>query len=649
MRADMTETTQFRGRGTKRGPQGAETLKRIQNLLESLFVLALAFYPLRHVNIGLDLWDTGYNYANYQYVGTEHMDPMWLFATYLSNGVGHFLTGLPNGNTLRGMNIYTGLFVSAFALAAYFFCVREIKMRPWVAFLGEFTALNLCWCPTAKLYDYITYGFLLFCVIFLYLGLTGEKKWFLFAAGVCLGCNVLARFSNLPEAALILGVWGYDVMLERTFQKAGMKDRVEGFWTRLGRHTLWCVLGYLAALAVLFTDLHMRYGLGSYIEGIQRLLAMPAAAPDYKALSMLKGLARTYWDHLYWMVRICLILAAGTVLYGAACRVQEKCLKKDRKWARVCVRALGCATGLAVPLWLYSRHYASFLFYSYDSMVRPGILFLMLAMLIALVRVLCPGCSVREKLFSGMMFLIVVITSIGSNNGVYSSFNNLFLAAPYVVWESVRFIAQASDKKILNLRLRVFPAKCVLAAVLFLCFFQFSCFGATFVFSEGTGVRNVDSYAQGNSVLEGVRMSEERARWMTQISEYVAKENLTGKEVILYGDVPSLSFYLQMPSAFNPWSDLDSYSAGQMESELEQVSLAMEQDAGYRPVIMVEKRYQSWIQENQGAGQGSEVSPLEERVREQISQDAKWDLLRRFMEDWQYELSYENEKFAVYR
>ena len=41
--------------------------------------LILLIYPMRHVNWGLDLWDTGYNYANFLYMGTEHMDPMWLF------------------------------------------------------------------------------------------------------------------------------------------------------------------------------------------------------------------------------------------------------------------------------------------------------------------------------------------------------------------------------------------------------------------------------------------------------------------------------------------------------------------------------------------------------------------------------------------
>ena len=64
---------------------GKDHLQAIKNIGENLFIVILAFYPLRHVQWGLDLMDTGYNYANYTYMGTEHMDPMWLFSTWISN------------------------------------------------------------------------------------------------------------------------------------------------------------------------------------------------------------------------------------------------------------------------------------------------------------------------------------------------------------------------------------------------------------------------------------------------------------------------------------------------------------------------------------------------------------------------------------
>lgn len=93
--------------------------------------------------------------------------------------------------------------------------------------MGEFTAVSLCWCPTGSFYNYVTYIFFLISVICLYLGLSRGKGGLLFAAGVALGCNVLARFSNLPEAAMIVGVWAYGIICWLEEQKSIAQDCVD--------------------------------------------------------------------------------------------------------------------------------------------------------------------------------------------------------------------------------------------------------------------------------------------------------------------------------------------------------------------------------------------------------------------------------------
>lgn len=656
---------------TKRGRQNPEPAKvsgYLRNILENIFVIVLAFYPLRHINWGLDLWDTGYNYANFQYMGTDHMDSMWLFSTYLSNVVGNFLSRLGGGGTLSGMNVYTGLFVSLLALTGFFFCTRVLKMPAWVAFLGEFLALSLCWCPTALLYNYLTYVLVLSCMILMYHGLTKEKKWCLFGAGVCLGANVLVRFSNLPEAALILAVWAYDVMLWREVKKAGIQDKVEGFWARIGRHTLWCLLGYLTALAVLFLSIHMRYGLGSYVEGIQRLFSMTDTATDYKPAAMLLGMVRIYMNHLYWVIRIAVFAVAGLILFAVTGWIEERLsgvrgMQTGSKIIRIGSRVLGVLLGVGMLGWLYRSNlaqlfsrgevvgkipsFASFMFYSYDSMLRPGILFLMLTVFVALVRFFHPDCSRAEKLISSMVLLVVLLTSVGSNNGIYPSLNNLFLVAPYTLWQCWNFIRNVGEKRIWKVRLSAFPVKCVLTAFLAMCFLQFSLFGAVFVFAESTGVRNAYSYVENIPVLQGIRMNEDKSRWMTELGQYVEDEELEGREVILYGQIPSLSFYLQMPSAFNPWSDLDSYSVEQMELDLSATAEAMELNPEYRPVIIIEREYITYL-----SGGDSALRDLlglgEARISEIIG-DKKWPLLLEFMEEQDYRPDFSNGKFTVYR
>lgn len=83
-----------------------------------LFIILLAFYPLIKINQGLDVVDTLYSLTNFQYFRTA--EGTWMVATYLANAAGWFLMQLPKGDTLVGLNFYTGLVISGLALLLYF-------------------------------------------------------------------------------------------------------------------------------------------------------------------------------------------------------------------------------------------------------------------------------------------------------------------------------------------------------------------------------------------------------------------------------------------------------------------------------------------------------------------------------------------------
>lgn len=610
-------------------------------MMEVCFLLFLILYPMRHVNWGLDLWDTGYNYANFTYMGTDHMDPMWLFSTYLSNVVGHLFTLLPFGGTLIGMNVYTGLFVSLLAVLGYWFCRVKLKMPAWICFVGEVAAVSLCWCPTALLYNYLTYVLFLGCVILLYLGLTEDKKWLLFAAGICLGTNIFVRFSNLPEAAMIVAVWAYAVIegLERKNARDGKKNGTKeqgnesrvsqkntgflhGILQQAGRHTLWCVLGYVSAVAVFLGWISIRYGFTNYIEGIQRLLSMTDTATDYKPASMLAGIIVPYTDMIYWIVRIMVFVVAGMVVCAVLGLVGRVAVTRV-------LSVIACIAITTVMIsWLFYNHYTSFYYYSYDAMYRPAILFMMIAMGMGVINVFRPGAKKQERLLGGMVVLVLLLTSLGSNNNVYPSINNLFVAAPYVLWQAARFTRWSLQgtgetmwwKQLVSL----LPAKVALWAMILLLLIQGAGFGAMFTFAEATGVQDVSSKVNNNEVLAGVKMSEERAQLMTELSAYVEEKELAGREVILYGQLPALSFYLQMPSAFNPWSDLRSYSLSRMEKDMAGLCSEIDHKGKVHPVVIAENKIK------------------------QDSDDAKWRLICEFMETYGYEETFTNEKFTVW-
>ena len=648
---------------------GEQFRRQWGNVLENLAIVILAFYPLRHIQWGLDLGDTGYNYANFQYMGTEHMDSMWLFSTYLANAVGHLLMKLPNGNTLMGINLYTGLFAAALGFIGYFFCTRKLKMPKVIVFAGEMTALSLCWCPTASFYNYLTYLFFLISSVLLYLGLTGERKGCLVGAGAFLGANVLVRFSNLPQMGMILAVWAYDFicMLDekaavkrktdnRSQDRPGAAGRPEGFWRRTIRHTLWCLAGYGAALGALFAYIHIRYGIGAYMEGIGRLFAMTDKATDYKPMAMVGKILGWYWQEMYWVARIGVILAGGMALFAIAGWLEGALAGRfpgKHRGFSILMRVLWTGVSIAMIVWLWVRGFTSGYYYSYDPIWHPGPVFLMLTMAIGLIRIFHPRAPKEEKLISGMLILIILLTSLGSNNGILPSLNNLFLAAPYTLWQSWRFLRYGGERRLKGgLTLSFFPAKGVLTAFLALCLFQFGAFGVHFAFAEGTGIQNPVAAVDNNAVLRNIKMDPEKAQWMRELSAYANENELQGREVILYGEIPAISYYLQMPSAFNPWCDLDSYSLETMRQDLRELEGEIGEKGEDKPVIILERTYALYREgtlEGQAVSAAEEESGLSKEAWEAMNADPKWRLLLEFMETFGYAETFRNGKFAVYR
>ena len=640
-----------------------EGIDNQRRLWEFVFVAILVLYPLRHIAWGLDLWDTGYGYANFEYMGTQHMDPMWLFSTYLTTAIGHFFSLLPGAKTLIGMNFYTGLSISFLAVLGYYFCVKVLKIPAVLVFLGEFTAVSFCWCPTGSFYNYVTYVFYLVSVVCLYLGLARGKKGWLFAAGVALGCNVLSRFSNLPEAAMIVGVWAYGIIcwLEERKEIAqtaktpgeneeGMKARKKAAGVNLRRKLLqdtgMCLAGYLTALLILFGYIQIRYGMDEYVKGIQRLFSMTEVATDYTAASMIMGMFDWYFQNLYWEIRMCVFLAAGIVAVGVLELVGSYCEKDTvKKVLRILEWAGSLALAAVMVFWLYRQGFCAREYTNYGAIIWPGVTFLTLTLLVTLWRIFTPSAPKEEKLISGLIFLIVLITSLGSNNKLYPSMNNLFLALPYMYWQFYRFCKYVGSFRWKRITISAIPAKCLFGGFLLLFFVQVGLFGRSFVFVEGTGVQDLSAQVTNNETLKGVWMSKERAGWMQEISEYVNTEGLAGRDVLIYGQIPALSYYLQMPAAFNPWPDLDSYQIGQLELDMQKMQERMDADATYRPVVLLEKKYAVYLEGGEAA-----LMRMEPTEKEQgwIVDNPKLLLIGKFMEDYGYEKTFENEKFVIY-
>jgi len=572
-----------------------------------LSVVVILVYPLRNAGIGVDLWDGGYNYANFLYSGPEHMDSMWYFATWLSNLYGGILIRLPWGDTMLGLNVYTSLTVGAVAAAAYLFCTKKLKIPAWMAFAGEITALSLCWAPSAVLYNYLTYGLFLAAEMLLYQGLTQDVLWLLALAGAVLGLNVGIRFPNLAQAGLILAVW-YDAFLSRKGISRGLRE------------TGICILGYAGGCLSFLIPIAFRYGLDQYAEGILRLFAMTGEADDYAVSAILTGLLGAYIDAetIYWLKRFAVLLAAALAV----------CLLLPKSWVRV-KKAVTWVLTLVFLCLIWKKGFCTVDYAMYSSIYMPCVYAAGAAMAVSALQVLDRRAGRERKLLAVLLLLTLALAALGSNNYMYGVINNLFLVLPCFFWMTACFFREKRQ-------MFWFPFQAVTAALALLLVVQALRFGGRFVYEEAVGARDVGSEVCGIPVLRGMRTGRQRAEQLQGLYGYLQDAGLGDRECVLYGKIPGIAYYMELEPAMNIWGDLRSYSYETMKADLDKL-VQKSASGGKFPLVILEGSWAGYLERPEEAADYWDPIAVE-----------KLGLVGEFLERSAYEKIFDNGAFVVY-
>ncbi len=617
-------------------------------------VVLLLAYPLRHIYLGVDLWDAGYNYANFKYSGPEYMDAMWYYATWLATAFGKILTRLPGGGSMLGMNVYTSLIIGMMGAGAFWFCVKRLHMPVWLAFWGEILALSLCWAPSGLLYHYLTYGLFMAGTLCLYHGLTavqekrsqahklldGQEKNLLLA-GMMLGLNVAVRFSNLPQAGMILAVWYYGFISRKKLSK-------------VLRETGSCILGYGLSVGLFLAWMAFRHGLDEYAAGVLRLFAMTENAPDYTPGAMLFGMLRAYTDDAgtYWLKRF--VPAAAVALL--CCGVLPEKLPKVKKLVTALIT-------LALTVWFFRKGYCNLDYASYNSVYYPCLLIFLLAFLLAGVWMADRRAGKERKLLAFLALLTIYLSSLGSNNALYSSINNLFLVLPVFLWMAYVFFREKTH-------ILYFPLKAFLAAGILLLTVQGIGFGQRFVYEEAAGARDVGAEIENIPVLRGMHTDAQKAERLTELYEYLhgdeslyKNEQFSGNEdsnenneqgiggecsnenkengirCILYGNIPGLAYYMELVPAMNIWGGLRSYDPQAMLDKLGEIEQETAR-GGEKPVVILEEGCRNYLET--GSREGL-LDPDDE------SFVLKLEYIGEYMQKQGYFLDYFDGSYAVYR
>lgn len=597
----------------------SEKFQKAWKLAENiLFPLVLALFPLLKVQEGIDLTDTGYSLGNYRFFGEA--GGIWVVLTFLSNVTGFVFTKLPMGGTMLGMKIYSSLIISLMALMGYRFF--KTKMPAALAFAGEIAAIGLCWCPPVILYNYVTYFLFLLGSILLFRGLAGGRKICLFLAGAALGANVMVRFpGNVLEAGLILAVWYYGILKGKTVKA-------------LARETGICLSGYLLSFLALLLAATLLYGSGTFGSMVSGVFGMAGSASDYTLGEMLLAIVDAYFHGFQWMLYMLLCILPGIpfLIIG-----EGRFLRLRKVVYCLCIPVLF--------LVLYKWGMFNFKYFQKEAALQWGVVFLLVSLGVTVWMLFTRMLDDEWRLIGCIALLIILITPLGSNNHIWPTLNNLFFIAPVAFWMIFRFARWGRTWLDTTKKVPLFPAKAMFSGMMIAFFVQALGVGCRYVFLDGESGEPRIYKVAANPVLHGMYTSEMNGETLEEISLFMTEHRaeFENKRLILYGNIPGLSYYLdKAPAIYTAWADLNTNSLEQLKEELQELTVSYGGNHEDRPLVILSPQLAAYLsgEDDAIAWWGVDVESCEK--------DEKLKAIKEYMETGAYQQVFANEAFVVY-
>ena len=566
--------------------------KKYQKPLEKyVFPLVLLLYPLIGVTAGLDITDTTYSMANYEFIGG--LNPMWLLSTFLGNITGAVIMHLPGAGTMLGFGIYCSFIISLTALISYY--MLQSYMPGWMIFIGAFMAESLCWCPRVIMYNYLTYLFFTLGALFLVKGIFfwERQNLYLLIAGIFLGLNVMVRFPNITETALVLVLWFYAAITRDDFLGALKKTGI-------------CILGFVTGVIAIYLIISLIYGPGAYFEMIGSLFGMTKGASDYTTSGMISAIIDAYSGTAVDMIILIPCIGAGIIMF---------LIRPDKYvWIKKLLFVLGL--GVVVKYYfaegVFTRNY-----YYYDSIFKAAMMFVIISLILGII-----GGSgflngnKQEQTLSFLMVMIVLITPLGSNNYTYPVINNLFVVAPISLWVMRRLMQRLGEKEL------HFTWQSTITMVIAVLLVQGILFHVNYSFVDGADGQKRDAVVRTVPKVDHMVTTSYNARTVEELGDYLSDKKLIGNRALLFGGIPGLSYIFDLKPAIDTvWPDLDSYSTDTFDEQLIELSTS----ADPYPVIIVGRDMQEYAN---------------------ISM--KYDILLDYINNHDYNIDFESERFTVY-
>ena len=386
------------------------------------------------------------------------------------------------------------------------------------------------------LYHYLSYFFFAWAALLLAKGLSDNDNTKIVLSGVILSLNVFICFPNICEVAL-----GILIIADMIIEKKNRLKEIGLFAS-----------SYLFVLIVGIGLNTLIFGKDAYPNMINGLFSISKDAPSYSPANMILTILEGYrWD-IWYFVAIAIVTTAGALLYVKF---------KGKKLAPVITVLVACFTlGILRIMRYYGR--ITFEYKEYSCYYAVGILLVMFAIVFSLICAFNKRLSVYERLLAVIAPILIFITPIGSNNGMYTIYCALFPIFPILFG-----LVMKEENKIVSAA----PVKASIAIIALLLFVQGALFRSHFVFRD-LSEEYVTLTKADSAVLAGNKTSPEKKEYIAEFDRFLNDNDLKGREAIIFGHIPMTSYAFNLPNALSHiWPSLDSYTYEELEREISEL------------------------------------------------------------------------------
>jgi hypothetical protein len=416
----------------------------------SLLVL-MAAYPVLLIVQGIDFTDMGFNLTNQWLIFRDPTSYQQGYLFYLSNLLGGLWLSLTLPMGLFTIKLGWVLVLYLTLLLCYLVLRRIGPTSGSIPGLATGLLLALVW-NTKLGTTWLSYNDLsalcnVAATLLLLMGLTGEGGRLTAAAGATVAVAVFVRFPNVLSLALVAGIPVYAHASAKSLS-----------WVL--RHSLFLLAGFVVAAGVILAAMALVGHVEIYWMRLLQVLSAAADDPgyayssanlvqllirDYRLMGVSLGLSLpfllfTTWAlprQWYWQLACvisCLAILSVIVLpgaprllaYSAAIVTVVACVLSFVLMGR---RAPGeRARGLLFTLGsiLAALVFVDFV-HKYSTWVVPGLLYLALGY-----RLWASEAAV-EKLIAALSLIVLVVSPLGSDNGLINAVYGMWLAIPFAV------------------------------------------------------------------------------------------------------------------------------------------------------------------------------------------------------------------------